>query len=134
MFVDASALTAIIANEPDGPALLIALRRTDRRYTSAVAVYEAVLALARIGNTAVALSRAVVQQFLGEFSVELIPITAEIGTLAIAAFERFGRPHHPARLNMGDCFAYACARTLQVPLLFKGEDFRHPDIAAGLRR
>ena len=54
---------------------------------------------------------------------------AEIGREALRAFERFGRGRHPARLNMGDCFAYACARALDVPLLFKGEDFAQTDIA-----
>ena len=47
---------------------------------------------------------------------------------AIRAFERFGRGRHPARLNMGDCFAYACAEDLGLPLLFKGEDFPLTDI------
>jgi len=54
---------------------------------------------------------------------------AEIGQTAVQAFERFGRGRHPARLNMGDCFAYACAKTLAVPLLFKGDDFSQTDVA-----
>jgi ribonuclease VapC len=55
---------------------------------------------------------------------EVMPIAVEIGRDAIETFERFGRGNHPARLSMGDCFAYAYARTLGVPLLFKGDDFR----------
>ena len=62
---------------------------------------------------------------------EVMPITVEIGRDAIETFERFGRGNHPARLNMGDCFAYACARSLGVPLLFKGDDFSQTDIAVG---
>ena len=55
----------------------------------------------------------------------------ECGRGAIETFERFGRGNHPARLNMGNCFAYACARTLGVPLLFKGDDFAQTDISLG---
>ncbi len=60
---------------------------------------------------------------------QIVPITAEIGRMAVEAFARFGRGNHPARLNLGDCFAYACARNLGVPLLFKGTDFSQTDIA-----
>ena len=67
--------------------------------------------------------------FIERTPVEIIPITAEIGRIAIDAFARFGRGNHPARLNMGDCFAYACARSLGVPLLAKGGDFAQTDVA-----
>ena len=67
-----------------------------------------------------------VSDFLTDSRAE---ITEEVGRDAIRAFDRFGRGRHPARLNMGDCFAYACARSLAVPLLFKGDDFSQTDIA-----
>lgn len=56
-------------------------------------------------------------------------IAIEIGGGAVSAFERFGKGRHRAALNMGDCFAYACARSADVPLLFKGNDFPRTDIA-----
>ena len=56
-------------------------------------------------------------------------IDQRIGEAAIDAHDRFGKGRHPARLNMGDCFAYACARTNNAPLLFKGEDFALTDVA-----
>jgi ribonuclease VapC len=59
---------------------------------------------------------------------QCIPITEEIGKAAIAASTEFGKGRHPARLNMGDCFSYACAKVLRVPLLCKGDDFRQTDI------
>lgn len=59
---------------------------------------------------------------------EIVPIRAKTCAIALDAFSRFGKGNHPARLNMGDCFAYACARELQVPLLFKGNDFAQTDI------
>jgi ribonuclease VapC len=60
--------------------------------------------------------------------VRVVPITAEIGRSALSAFERYGRGRHPAGLNMGDCFAYACAHHLEMPMLFKGDDFPLTDI------
>ena len=57
-----------------------------------------------------------------------MPITAEMGRAALSAFDRYGRGRHSAALNMGDCFAYACARQLDLPLLFKGDDFPLTDI------
>ena len=50
---------------------------------------------------------------------------------ALLAFECFEKGRHPAALNMGHCFAYACAATLAQPLLFKGDDFTRTDIVAG---
>jgi ribonuclease VapC len=53
----------------------------------------------------------------------------EIGHAALQAFARYGRGRHPAQLNMGDCFAYACARARNVQLLYKGDDFARTDLA-----
>ena len=129
MFVDASAIVAILVLEDDGPALEVRLGQAHSIHASAVAMYEAVLGIARILNVSVAAAQAEVDNFIAETGAQVIPITAEIGREAIRAFERFGRGRHPARLNMGDCFAYACARALGVPLLFKGDDFSLTDIA-----
>lgn len=129
MFVDASALVAIIAPESDGGLLAERLRGAERRYTSAVAIYETALALRRIGNTVIEGVIPVIDAFVRQSEIETVSITAEIGRLAIDAFTRFGRGNHPARLNMGDCFAYACALSLGVPLLAKGGDFPQTDIA-----
>ena len=52
--------------------------------------------------------------------------------LAAAAFDRYGRGRHPAKLNFGDCMAYAVAKAHGVPLLYKGDDFARTDIAAAL--
>ena len=130
MFIDASAIIAIIAEEDDGPELAARLDKVQQLRTSAVALYEAILGLARSRRLSVGEAANVVDQFLDRTGAEIIPITEEIGRVAIRAFERFGRGRHPARLNMGDCFAYACARALDVPLLFKGDDFALTDIAA----
>jgi ribonuclease VapC len=62
--------------------------------------------------------------------IEILPITEEIGHLAIDAFDRYGKGRgHPAQLNMGDCFAYACAKAHGLRLLYKGADFSRTDLA-----
>ncbi len=131
MFVDASAIVAILVGEGDGPALEARLDQPGAVFTSPIAIYEAVLGIVRILNVSVPVAQAEVDNFVGEAGAQVVSITAEIGRGAIRAFERFGRGRHPARLNMGDCFAYACARSLDVPLLFKGDDFSQTDIAVG---
>jgi ribonuclease VapC len=131
MFVDASAIVAILADEEDAPELSGRLIGAAIVKTSALAVCEAVLGLARAQTISTADAELAVGNFLSAAHAEIIPITPEISRGAITAFERFGRGRHPARLNMGDCFAYACARSLDVPLLFKGDDFAQTDIAVG---
>lgn len=129
MFLDATAMIAIIARESDAAALAGRLRRATEVHTLPIAIYETVLGLARIGNISIQGAQGVLNRFLEETRAQITPISGEIGRTAIAAFERFGRGRHPAALNMGDCFAYACARELDLPILFKGEDFPLTDIA-----
>jgi ribonuclease VapC len=129
MFIDASAIVAILAQEPEAAVLTSRLARNGRLYTSPLALYEAALGLARSARIPIAIAQTEIDQFTDEAGVQLIAITPEMGRDAIAAFERFGRGRHPAQLNMGDCFAYACTRALGVPLLFKGADFPQTDIA-----
>jgi ribonuclease VapC len=129
MFVDASAMVAIVAQESDAAALTARLERAAEIHTSPIAIYEASLGLARIGNVSLAQSRALVDRLLAQFGAEIVPITAEIGDAAVAAFDRFGKGRHPAALNMGDCFAYACAEHLGTSLLYKGNDFARTDLA-----
>jgi ribonuclease VapC len=128
MFIDASALVAIIAGEHDGRSLADRLSAAEQRYTSPLALYETTLALLRIRDTTITAINELLGEFVMRSHVEIISITPEIGRLAIDTFARFGRGRHPARLNMGDCFAFACARSLDVPLLCKGEDFAQTDI------
>lgn len=63
-----------------------------------------------------------------ELTIALVSVVQ--ARTAREAYARFGRGNHPARLNYGDCFAYALAKTSGYPLLFKGNDFAHTDIAA----
>jgi len=128
MFLDASAIIAIIAREADSAALAGRLRQANQVHTSPIAIYETVLGLVRVGNTSIQDTQLIVDGLLKEVQARVMPITAEIGRGALSAFERYGRGRHPAALNMGDCFAYACARHLDMPILFKGDDFPLTDI------
>jgi ribonuclease VapC len=128
MFIDASALTAIIVNEPDSDELLLRLKTNLLRLTSPIAVLETSLAVARILQLTVVDAYSGVEEFLNLTNITILPIPPEVTGLAIDAYHRFGKSRHPAALNMGDCFAYASARHARVPLLYKGGDFALTDI------
>jgi ribonuclease VapC len=128
MFIDASALVAILVREAEAADFARRTRQATVRHTSPVAIYEAALAISRVRRISVDLADNLVERLLATAAIQIISITPEVGRLAIRAFAQFGRGNHPARLNMGDCFAYACARNLRVPLLCKGGDFAQTDI------
>ena len=62
--------------------------------------------------------------------IAVVDMPAATADLAIDAYARYGKGRHPAALNFGDCFAYACAKHFDVPLLYKGNDFAQTDIGA----
>ncbi|GJE59744.1 type II toxin-antitoxin system VapC family toxin [Methylobacterium trifolii] len=128
-FLDASALVAIVLGEPDAKGLAERLDAASDPNTSPIAYYEAVLAIARHRSGGLDTARADLRVLLTEAGIRLVSVTPEDADAAPAAFERFGKGRgHPARLNMGDCFAYAAAKRHQVPLLFKGNDFSQTDV------
>ena len=129
MFVDASAICAILLGEDEMADFVARLEASKSSITSPLAIYEATLALAREIPGGVPAARRFVAQFLAEARIAVIALGEAEGDRALEAFDRCGKGRHPARLNMGDCFAYACARTHGVPLLFKGDDFGRTDIA-----
>lgn len=131
MFIDASAICAILLNEPEADTLIAKLERAASPMTSALALFEATLAIARVSPGGPAAARIDIARFLGQAGVSIIDIGPAEYEAALGAFERYGKGRHPARLNLGDCFAYACARTRSVALLFKGGDFSQTDITAG---
>lgn len=130
MFVDASAAIAVLSGESDAEMLARKIELADKILVSPLALYEAVAGLARKRDCPIHEAQALVDLFVGEIGAQVIEISADIGRGAVDAFARFGKGRHRADLNMGDCFAYACARAHNVPLLFKGNDFIHTDIVA----
>lgn len=128
IFVDTSAIVAMLAPEDDGPAFTAKIERAASVRVSPVVIWEAVVALARIRRSPIEVAERSVSAFLEDIAAETIPIDAAIGKAAIDAFARYGKGRHPAALNMGDCFAYACARRHDLALLAKGDDFARTDI------
>jgi len=139
IFVDASVLAAIINEEPDAADLVLRLGAAGTVFVSPMVRFEAVLAVARASSamtgrpvTAETLLKAgdLVDALIGEFDAQFVDLTAQTGTDALDAARRYGKVvRHPARLNLGDCFAYACAKHLGAPLLYKGGDFAQTDLA-----
>ena len=130
MFVDASALVAILLEEDDGPSLAQRIELAGVRLTSPIAIYEAVTAVNRVHAGGIKLAEGSVRAFLQRAGIAVLAIEDAAATGALEAHSRFGkRSAHPAKLNMGDCFAYAMAKQHGVPLLYKGDDFAQTDLA-----
>ena len=129
MFIDASALCAVLLDEVDARAFVAKMAVEACLITSPIAVFETVLAVARSSDGDVVAARRDVANFLMAARVGVVAIGPAEQEIALDAFDRYGKGRHPAKLNMGDCFAYACARTNGVPLLFKGDDFSRTDVA-----
>jgi ribonuclease VapC len=128
MMIDASAMVAILLRESDGETLASRIEAAKAPFTSPLAVYETIVALMREKRLSAAASEAAVRSFLSAASIRVVMISDSMATAAVAAFDRFGKGRHPAGLNLGDCFAYACAKAYRAPLLYKGEDFGKTDI------
>lgn len=139
MFVDASVIVGILSGEPGWETMLRRLEVHEAPlYISPLVRFEVAQALARKGAgpsskpAAAAIKEAdqVLDAFITRLRIEEIPVSVQIGTLAIEASMRYGKAvGHPADLNFGDCFAYACAKALGVPLAYKGNDFALTDLA-----
>lgn len=126
MIVDTSALVAVLLDEPDGPAIARAMSTAPACRISAATYLE--LAIVVDSRRDAALSGAI-DALLRRGRIEVVPFTSAQARIARTAYQQFGRGSgHPAQLNMGDCFAYALARDLGEPLLFKGRDFALTDI------
>lgn len=130
MFVDASAWTAIILREPEREMFRTTLIDAEVVLTSPMAIWETVRAVTRETKDPVDVVSKHLMAFLATAGARVVEIGLLEGQLAIEAHARFGKGVHPAKLNMGDCFAYACAKVHGVPLLYKGEDFALTDIEA----
>jgi ribonuclease VapC len=68
-----------------------------------------------------------------EFRIEIVAVDPSLAEVSVLAFDLYGKGRHRARLNLGDCFSYALARSRNLPLLFKGDDFIHTDIVPAWR-
>jgi ribonuclease VapC len=133
IFVDASALVSIAAQEPDALDLAGVLESDPVRFSSPIALWETVAGLCRSHIFSVDSARDRVKGLCDLFGLQSVGIGAREYDLALQAYAQFGKGRHPAGLNMGDCFAYACAKAHNAALLFKGKDFPKTDIPIARR-
>jgi ribonuclease VapC len=130
IFVDTSAVIAILAAEPDAAKFAAKIQAERERICGAHVVLEASMRLATMLALAPTVVDRLVIRALREADIAVVPITEDIAHLAVAAFERYGKGRGgAASLNFGDCLSYACAKAHGAALLFKGEDFSGTDIA-----
>lgn len=127
--VDTSVLFAIVARDPERDIFVDILDRNDAA-CSTVTYVETVMVLT--GRSQID-SKGPVDDLLRAFSVEVVPADGTMADRAVDAFVRYGKGRHPARLNLADCFTYALAKSRDVPLLFKGDDFAKTDIVPAFR-
>ena len=131
MVIDSSSLMAIVLAEPDAyvyaEIIIQAVENQTRLYVPASVLVEAGIAAEQRN------SGEILDAWLDRLQPEILPLDRLIAELARQAFRTFGRGRHKAKLNFGDCMSYATARYLGLPLLYKGEDFRHTDIQSVLR-
>ena len=128
MVLDTSAIMSILRQEDDAARIAACVARASSVCISAVTRLEAfTVAMARgeIGSQKLA-------ELLGQLSPQVIAFDEVQSSLAVTAVKAFGKGHHPARLNFGDCCAYALAKSLNLPLLYKGNDFAQTDIVSAL--
>ena len=129
MFVDASAIVAILTSEPEADSLADLLEAAPRSITSPIAVFEAVLGICRKHHSGIDEAQQDVREFLRIAAIQIVPIDAHDAEAALDAFARYGKGRgHPAQLNLGDCFAYAMTKSHRTSLLYKGEDFAKTDL------
>lgn len=126
MIVDTSAIMAILRCEADAPRFSDAIAAADIRRISAASYLEVAIVI-DASRDPIASHR--VDEILAEADIVVEPVTEAQARRARAAYRDFGRASgHPARLNFGDCFAYALAKDRAEPLLFKGGDFAQTDV------
>lgn len=130
MIVDSSAVLAILSDESDGGQLAEALGSVESPTMSAGTFLECSIVID--GRRDPLFSREF-DEFMNRFEIEVVPVDLDQARVAREAYRDYGRGSgHPAKLNFGDCFAYALASVADEPLLYKGDDFVHTDIRSAL--
>jgi ribonuclease VapC len=122
--VDTSALVAVVLGEPELERFSAILSRGPAAVSAAAVTETAMVLHARQGADAVQ----DLHVLLARAAIEVHAVDADTAWAAHAAWVRFGKGRHPAGLNFGDCFSYALAKALAVPLLYKGDDFSQTDL------
>ena len=128
--IDTSAIYAILAGEPERERFSRALAMAGGVAVSTATLTECSAVL--LGKQVDMAPVEVLEEFVQIYRLKVVPVDEAQWRLATEALERFGKGRHSARLNLGDSFSYALAKSLNAPLLFKGDDFAHTDIRSPL--
>lgn len=128
--IDTSALFVIVTEEDERDVYVELLDETDGAFCSAVTYVETVMALT--GRSRITAAEKV-RLLIMTFRIDIVAIDTTLAEATVSAFDLYGKGRHPARLNFGDCFSYALAKSRNIPLLFKGDDFIHTDIVPAWR-
>ena len=125
MVIDSSALIAVLCDEVEAPAIERAIAADGTRLVSAANLLEASIVVEhRYGEA----GGRELDLLMNTARISVAPVDGDQVEIARDCWRRFGKGRHRARLNFGDCFAYALSRTSGEPLLFKGDDFVHTDL------
>jgi ribonuclease VapC len=126
LVVDTSAAVAVILGENGSDDLLAHLERaTVRQMAAATRVELGIVIEARLWP----FGRDVVERFLRDARIEIVPVDGDLAERAMSSWRRYGKGHHPAALNFGDCFSYALAEQTGLAVLCTGQDFPKTDVA-----
>ena len=132
MILDTSAIIAILRQESGADEISRVIEEAEFCRMSTASFVETGIVIDSKGNPAASRK---FDDFLRDSMIELVPVDEAQARIARDAYRDFGKGSgHPAQLNFGDCFAYALAKTKGEPLLYKGNDFSHTDVAAALPR
>ncbi|HIG41694.1 MAG: type II toxin-antitoxin system VapC family toxin [bacterium] len=129
MIIDTSVLVAILFNEADAGLYAQALAMAEHRLISAASYLESGIVIDRQKGAAAGRQ---LDSLIVRAEVKVEPVTRAQADIARQAYMDFGKGAHPAGLNFGDCFSYALAKSLGMPLLYKGQDFSQTDIESAL--
>lgn len=120
----------MLMSEQDAQIFSRKLAAAEHKLTSPLAIWETAVSVSKGLGLALEAVEQDIERYLFQFRITVVAVVPETTSLALDAFRRYGKGRHPAALNFGDCFAHACARHYQVPLLYKGNDFALTDIEA----
>ena len=129
MVVDTSAVLAVLLDEPASAQITARLEAADLKLMSAASLLEAAIVIEHRKHEA---GGRELDLFLYRSEIEIVPVDQSQVEIARQGWRRFGKGRSPASLNYGDCFAYALAKSRQLPLLFVGNDFAQTDIEPAL--
>ncbi len=119
-------MVSIALREPDAEALKRRIDLAETRLVSVASVLEAAIVLQHKFGTD---GPTMLDELFARIPMDVVSVDAKQLQWARHAVETYGRGQHPAKLNFGDCFSYALAKSSGEPILFKGTDFSLTDLA-----